>query len=193
MVSLSSEVERFLCRYCQGVLAGRAVPHLTPSSSFFPPFLILLSPPNYNNRFIIGLGIAIGFAAAVPKLGATGGYIQAQYSVKLPAIIIIFIISGLGLKTKALLTAAGDLRIHFLVQVGVGRDTVSKGREQRQVARRQVQAGTLSPSALQHGSLQHGSLQPGDLWRSIPCHPSPAAVQSLLTTAATAATCSHLF
>lgn len=63
------------------------------------------------------MGIAIGFAAAVPKLGATGGYIQAQYSIKLPAIIIIFIISGLGLKTKALLTAAGDLRIHFLVQV----------------------------------------------------------------------------
>lgn len=70
------------------------------------------------HRFIIGLGIAIGFAAAVPKLGATGGYIRAEYSIKLPAIIIIFIISGLGLKTKALLTAVGDLRIHFLVQVG---------------------------------------------------------------------------
>jgi sodium/bile acid cotransporter 7 len=54
----------------------------------------------------------------VPKLGATGGYIRAEYSIKLPAIIIIFIISGLGLKTKALLSAAGDLRIHFLVQVG---------------------------------------------------------------------------
>jgi sodium/bile acid cotransporter 7 len=63
------------------------------------------------------LGIAIGFAAAVPKLGATGGYIRAEYSIKLPAIIIIFIISGLGLKTKALLSAVGDLRIHFLVQV----------------------------------------------------------------------------
>jgi len=68
-------------------------------------------------RFILGLGVAIGFAAAVPKLGATGGYIRAEYSVKLPAIIIIFIISGLGLKTKALLTALGDLRIHFLIQV----------------------------------------------------------------------------
>lgn len=73
----------------------------------------------HARRFIIGLGVAIGFAAAVPKLGATGGYIRAEYSVKLPAIIIIFIISGLGLKTKALLTAVGDIRIHFLVQVCV--------------------------------------------------------------------------
>jgi hypothetical protein len=91
--------------------------------------------PNANtpHRFIIGLGVAIGFAAAVPKLGATGGYIRAEYSIKLPAIIIIFIISGLGLKTKALLTAAGDLRIHFLVQVrpglrvGFGRDAAGRG------------------------------------------------------------------
>jgi sodium/bile acid cotransporter 7 len=65
----------------------------------------------------VGLGVAIGFAAALPRLGATGGYIRAEYSIKLPAIILIFIISGLGLKTKALLTAVGDLRIHFLVQV----------------------------------------------------------------------------
>lgn len=50
--------------------------------------------------FIIGLGVVIGFAAAVPELGATNGYIRAEYSVKLPAIIIIFIISGIGLKTK---------------------------------------------------------------------------------------------
>lgn len=67
-------------------------------------------------QFIIGLAVAIGFAAAVPKLGATHGYIRAEYSVKIPAIVIIFIISGLGLKTKALLTAAADLRIHLLIQ-----------------------------------------------------------------------------
>ncbi|KAF6262357.1 SBF-like CPA transporter family-domain-containing protein [Scenedesmus sp. NREL 46B-D3] len=66
--------------------------------------------------FIVGLGVAIAFAAAVPKLGATKGYIRAEYSIKIPAIIVIFIISGLGLKTKALLTAAADLRIHLLVQ-----------------------------------------------------------------------------
>lgn len=60
--------------------------------------------------------MAVGFAAAVPRLGATGGYIRAEYSIKIPAIIIIFIISGMGLKTKALLTAAADLRIHLLIQ-----------------------------------------------------------------------------
>jgi hypothetical protein len=61
--------------------------------------------------------VAIGFAAALPKLGATGGWLRAEYSVKLPAIITIFIISGIGLKTKALLSALGDLRVHLLVQV----------------------------------------------------------------------------
>lgn len=67
-------------------------------------------------QFILGLGVAIGLAAAVPRLGATGGYIRAEYSIKIPAIVIIFIISGMGLKTKALLNAAADLRIHLLIQ-----------------------------------------------------------------------------
>ncbi|KAF8059141.1 RCH1 [Scenedesmus sp. PABB004] len=66
--------------------------------------------------FILGLGVVIGFAAAVPRLGATGGWLRAEYSIKLPAIVLIFVISGLGLKTKALLGAAGDVRLHALVQ-----------------------------------------------------------------------------
>jgi hypothetical protein len=32
-------------------------------------------------QFIIGLGVAIAFAAAVPKLGATKGYIRAGASI----------------------------------------------------------------------------------------------------------------
>ena len=66
--------------------------------------------------FMLGLGVAIAFAAAVPQLGASGGWIRAEYSIKIPAIIIIFIISGIGLKTKVLLTALADLKIHVLVQ-----------------------------------------------------------------------------
>lgn len=60
--------------------------------------------------------MGIGIAAAVPRLGATGGYIRAEYSVRIPATVLIFIISGMGLKTKALLNAAADLRIHLLIQ-----------------------------------------------------------------------------
>lgn len=66
--------------------------------------------------FILGLGLAIGLAAAVPNLGKTGGWIRAEWSVKVPAIVLIFIISGIGLKTKVLFTAIADLRIHLLVQ-----------------------------------------------------------------------------
>lgn len=81
-----------------------------PSPSHAPPL------PPACRRFILGLGVAIGFAAAVPQLGATRGYIRAEYSVKLPAIIAIFVISGLGLKTKALAHAAADLKLHLLIQ-----------------------------------------------------------------------------
>eukprot|EP00775_Hariotina_reticulata_P010114 gene10114-10271_t len=66
--------------------------------------------------FLIGVAVAVGFAAAVPQLGATKGYIRSEYSIKLPTIITIFIISGMGLKTKVLLSAASNLRIHLLVQ-----------------------------------------------------------------------------
>jgi sodium/bile acid cotransporter 7 len=88
--------------------------------------------------FMLGLGVAIAFAAAVPRLGASGGWIRAEYSIKIPAIIIIFIISGIGLKTKVLLTALADLRIHVLVQAlslgvipcigyGIGKSLMSNG------------------------------------------------------------------
>jgi len=57
----------------------------------------------WDQWFLLGLGVAIAFAAAVPQLGASGGWIQAQYSIKIPAIIVIFLISGIGLKTRVLL------------------------------------------------------------------------------------------
>ena len=66
--------------------------------------------------FILGLGLAIGLAAAVPNLGRTGGWIRSEYSIKIPATVLIFIISGIGLKTKALLGAVADAWVHVRVQ-----------------------------------------------------------------------------
>ncbi|KAI8472186.1 MAG: SBF-like CPA transporter family-domain-containing protein [Monoraphidium minutum] len=66
--------------------------------------------------FILGLGVAIGLAAAAPNLGKSGGWIRSEYSVKIPATVAIFIISGIGLKTKALLGAAAGAWVHVRVQ-----------------------------------------------------------------------------
>lgn len=60
--------------------------------------------------------MATGIAAAAPLLGAPGGWLRAEYSVTIPAIVVIFIISGLGLRTRALLGALGDLRLHAIIQ-----------------------------------------------------------------------------
>lgn len=66
--------------------------------------------------FIIGLGFATGLAAAIPDLGRTGGYIRSEYTVKYCCVIIIFLLSGMSLKTRALLSAATALPMHGAVQ-----------------------------------------------------------------------------
>lgn len=66
--------------------------------------------------FLIALLCGVAFAAAVPQLGAKNGWLKAEYSVRIPAIVLIFLISGSGLKTSVLARAAGNLRAHALVQ-----------------------------------------------------------------------------
>jgi hypothetical protein len=67
--------------------------------------------------FIWGIGLAIGLAAAWPALGKKDGIIQAQYSVKYTAVIIIFLCTGMSLKTRVLVTAVAHLRAHLVTQV----------------------------------------------------------------------------
>ncbi|PNH11236.1 Sodium/bile acid cotransporter 7 [Tetrabaena socialis] len=66
--------------------------------------------------FILGLGFAIGFAAAVPDFGRNGGWVAAQWSIKYGAVIVIFFLSGCSLKTKALVTAAARVHFHLFIQ-----------------------------------------------------------------------------
>ncbi|KAG1678624.1 hypothetical protein FOA52_012631 [Chlamydomonas sp. UWO 241] len=62
------------------------------------------------------MGFAIGFAAAVPNFGRTGGWIRSEYSVKYGAVIVIFLLSGMGLNTRVLLMAVKRLPLHTLIQ-----------------------------------------------------------------------------
>ncbi|KAL0092412.1 SBF-like CPA transporter family-domain-containing protein [Phycomyces blakesleeanus] len=66
--------------------------------------------------FLLGLAIAIGLAWAFPQVGKSHGSIQAQYTVKWGAVILIFLLSGLGLEVKVMVRTILRWRLHLLVQ-----------------------------------------------------------------------------
>ncbi|KAI9237096.1 MAG: SBF-like CPA transporter family-domain-containing protein [Podila humilis] len=70
-----------------------------------------------KNWFLLGLVIVIILARYFPGWGRTGGPIRPEYSVKYGITSIIFLLSGLSLKTKDLLVSAINYRAHLLVQV----------------------------------------------------------------------------
>jgi sodium/bile acid cotransporter 7 len=79
---------------------------------------ILLAVLNflYDNWFVVGVCVAIGLAAAWPQLGRSHGYIQSQYTVKYGCVIVVFLLSGMGLKTEVLVQALQRPFLHTLVQ-----------------------------------------------------------------------------
>ncbi|KAI8340291.1 SBF-like CPA transporter family-domain-containing protein [Chlamydoabsidia padenii] len=66
--------------------------------------------------FLIGLGFVIGLAFAIPWVGKSYGSIQAQYTVKWGAVIVIFFLSGLGLDVMVMLKTILRWRLHLYVQ-----------------------------------------------------------------------------
>jgi sodium/bile acid cotransporter 7 len=67
--------------------------------------------------FLIGLGFVIGMAYALPDLGKTGGYIRSEWSVKWGCVILIFLLSGLSLRTKLLAKEFLHIRVHAIIQL----------------------------------------------------------------------------
>ena len=66
--------------------------------------------------FLVGLGTVIGLAWAFPQVGKSNGAIEAQYTVKWGAVIVIFLLSGLGLEVKVMFQTILRWRLHLLVQ-----------------------------------------------------------------------------
>ncbi len=97
-------------------LNGGAASPGPPPSPWWKRTLLFIWDLACEHWFILALGFAIGFAAAVPDFGRNGGWIAAQWSVKYGAVIVIFFLSGLSLKTRALLTAATRLHFHLFIQ-----------------------------------------------------------------------------
>lgn len=66
--------------------------------------------------FLIGLFVVVGLAAAYPSLGKKNGIIRAEYTISYVAVGIIFLLSGLGLKTRALGEAIIYWKLILVVQ-----------------------------------------------------------------------------
>ncbi|KAI8393896.1 SBF-like CPA transporter family-domain-containing protein [Radiomyces spectabilis] len=67
--------------------------------------------------FLLGLAVVIGLAWAFPQVGKTHGDIEAQYTIKWGAVIIIFLLSGLGLEVRIMFQTILRWRLHLVVQI----------------------------------------------------------------------------
>ncbi|KAI9474241.1 MAG: SBF-like CPA transporter family-domain-containing protein [Benjaminiella poitrasii] len=67
--------------------------------------------------FLLGLLIAIILAVFFPNVARKGGYLRAEWTIKWGAVIVIFLISGLSLRTKILAETILRIRLHLLIQI----------------------------------------------------------------------------
>jgi len=65
---------------------------------------------------MLGVVIAVGFAAAVPNLGAEKGPLRTEYSIKYGVVPFIFFIMGVALKTKELGKALANMKLNITIQ-----------------------------------------------------------------------------
>ncbi|KAJ3308210.1 hypothetical protein HDU76_004071, partial [Blyttiomyces sp. JEL0837] len=82
-------------------------PHSHPSPSTESP---------WRARWKQGLVCVILLALAWPRLGKKKGIIHAEYTVSYIAVMLIFIISGMSLKTKVLLQSLANWKMHLIIQ-----------------------------------------------------------------------------
>lgn len=90
---------------------------LPPKRNLFQKTRDVIYPIFLRYWFLLGLGIVIGLAWAFPQVGKSRGDIQAQYTVKWGAVIVIFLLSGLGLEVSVMLKTIMRWRLHLVVQV----------------------------------------------------------------------------
>ncbi|KAJ1553918.1 hypothetical protein HK096_005814 [Nowakowskiella sp. JEL0078] len=69
-----------------------------------------------KNWFLEGLVISVLLAAVYPPFGKKGGIIRSEYTISYGVVALIFIISGISLKTKVLIKAVLNWRMHLIIQ-----------------------------------------------------------------------------
>ncbi|XP_071786692.1 sodium/bile acid cotransporter 7-like isoform X2 [Asterias amurensis] len=69
-----------------------------------------------GNWFLLAIVLVISLADIAPYIGAKGGPIKPEITVKYLAVSFIFFNSGLSLKTEDLRTALFNVKLHFFIQ-----------------------------------------------------------------------------
>ncbi|XP_071087621.1 sodium/bile acid cotransporter 7-B-like isoform X2 [Haliotis cracherodii] len=69
-----------------------------------------------QNWFLIGIVLVIILAKVSPNIGAKGGFLKPEVTVKYIGVSIIFFNSGLSLKTEKLTAALCQVNVHLFVQ-----------------------------------------------------------------------------
>ncbi|XP_022323056.2 sodium/bile acid cotransporter 7-like isoform X1 [Crassostrea virginica] len=69
-----------------------------------------------NNWFLCGILAVICFASFIPSIGARGGILRPEITVKFIAVSIIFLNSGISLKSEDLRKALVQFKVHIFIQ-----------------------------------------------------------------------------
>ena len=70
-----------------------------------------------KNWFLLGIVLVICLARFEPSVGAKGGILKPEITVKYVAVSVIFFNSGLSLRTEDLKSALTNVRLHAFVQI----------------------------------------------------------------------------
>nr|CAH7754273.1 unnamed protein product [Callosobruchus chinensis] len=70
-----------------------------------------------KNWLLVGILGCILVAAIYPELGSKQGPLHTEYSVKYGAVFIIFLISGLSLKTENIFSTLQQPKLHLFIQL----------------------------------------------------------------------------
>lgn len=84
-------------------------------SQFYAKYLKPILSFLISQWFFVLLGVFIALAHSFPSFAKLGGTIKAQYSIGYGAVAVIFLISGLTMKSKVLWANALHWRAHFTV------------------------------------------------------------------------------
>nr|XP_022908426.1 sodium/bile acid cotransporter 7-B-like [Onthophagus taurus] len=70
-----------------------------------------------KNFLLVGIISSIFLAGIYPKLGSKNGPLKPEFTVKYLAVTLIFLLSGLSIKTENLFDALKQTRIHSFIQI----------------------------------------------------------------------------